>query len=98
MVLSIVQWRDGLLPVLSALTIALIIEVATEAGTVDFYNASTAIYGVVVLVIVASWFLLRRRRVSLQHAKPPTAENGDRLRAAAQRTAPDAPKPRRADS
>ena len=81
-VLSILQWRDGLLPLLSALTIAFIIEVATEAGTTDFYNATTAMYGVVVLVIVASWFLLRRRRVALQ---PTNAEL-------------DASKPHRSDS
>jgi hypothetical protein len=59
---SVVLWRDGVLPCLSILTILLIVEVMTEAGSVAFYNASTGpVYGVIVLVLEASWFLWRRR-------------------------------------
>lgn len=75
-VLSIGCWRDGLLPVLSALTIAFVIEVATEAGSVEFYNASTALYGVLVVVIVASWFLFRRWRVRARAVVPAPHSDG----------------------
>ena len=65
--LSIVCWRDGLLPALSVLTLAFVVEGATEAGSVRFYNASTSLYGVLVLLIVASWFGFRRWRVNPAH-------------------------------
>jgi hypothetical protein len=98
MILSIVQWRDGLLPLLSALTIALLVEVATEAGTVEFYNASTAIYAVLVLLIVASWFLLRRRRVTPEGEESAVARDSGRLKATAQSSTPGASKPDRSHS
>jgi hypothetical protein len=97
MALSIVQWRDGLLPLLAALTVGLFVEVATEAGTVQFYNASPAIYGVSVVVIVASWFLFRRWRVTLQPAEPAPATSTNRFGAAASASAPRASKPRHID-
>jgi hypothetical protein len=59
---SIVLWRDGVLPLLSVLTILMVVEIATEAGSVAFYNASGLVYGLLVLVLEASWFLLRRQR------------------------------------
>jgi hypothetical protein len=59
---SIVLWRDGVLPLLSVLTILMVLEIATEAGSVTFYNASGLVYGLLVLVLEASWFLLRRQR------------------------------------
>jgi hypothetical protein len=60
---SAVLWRDGVLPCLSILTVLLIVEVMTESGSVAFYNAATGpVYGMLVLVLEASWFLWRRRR------------------------------------
>ena len=60
--LSMVLRRDVILPLLSLLTILMVVEVATEAGSVTFYNATGVVYGLLVLVLEASWFLLRRRR------------------------------------
>lgn len=59
---SIVFRRDGVLLLLSILTIFMLAEVVTEAGSVEFYNATGLVYGILVLVLEASWFLLRRRR------------------------------------
>jgi predicted Na+-dependent transporter len=59
---SVVFWRDGVLPLLSILTILMVAEAVTEAGSVEFYNATGLVYGILVLVLEASWFLLRRRR------------------------------------
>lgn len=59
---SIVYWRDGVLPLLSILTILMIAEVVTESGSVEFYNATGLVYGILVLMLEASWFLLRRQR------------------------------------
>jgi hypothetical protein len=59
---SIVLWRDPVLPALSILTILMIAEIVTEAGSVTFYNATAWVYGILVLVLDANWFLLRRRR------------------------------------
>ena len=64
-VLSIVCWRDGFLPFLSFLTILFIAELMTESGSVGFYNTTTGLYGILVLVIGAGWFLVRRWRVKL---------------------------------
>lgn len=63
--LAIVLWRDGVLPILSILTILAVAEIATEAGSVQFYNATGPIYGTLVLLLEATWFLLRRRRINL---------------------------------
>jgi len=59
---SIVLRRDVVLPLLSVLTILMIVEIVTEAGSVTFYNATGLVYGLLVLVLEASWFLLRRRK------------------------------------
>lgn len=59
---SIVLWRDPVLPALSILTILMIAEIVTEAGSVTFYNATAWVYAILVLVLEANWFLLRRRR------------------------------------
>ena len=60
---SFVLWRDGVLPALSILTIPLVVEVMTDAGSVSFYNATTGpIYASLAVVLEASWFLWRRWR------------------------------------
>ena len=54
-------WRDGILPCISVLTILLVVEAMTEAGSVSFYNATTGpVYALAVLGLEASWFLWRR--------------------------------------
>ncbi len=69
--LSIVLRRDVMLPLLSVLTILMLAEVVTEAGTVAFYNASSKIYGLLNLFCQATWFLFRRRRpVTTEDKKP----------------------------
>jgi hypothetical protein len=55
-------WRDGILPLLAVLTIATVGVITTEAVSVAFYNATSRAYGVLALVLEASWFLVRRRR------------------------------------
>jgi hypothetical protein len=60
--LSVVLRQDAVLPLLSILTILMLVELLTEAGSVKFYNASVLVYGILVLVLEASWFLLRRWR------------------------------------
>jgi len=59
---SIELWKDGVLPLLSILTMLMIAEFVTEAGSVDFYNATGLVYGILVLMLEASWFLFRRGR------------------------------------
>ena len=59
---SIVLRRDAVLPLLSVMTIFMLAEVVTEAGSVTFYNATMSVYGILVVVLEASWFLLRRQR------------------------------------
>ena len=59
--LSILCWRDGVLPVLSVLTILWVTEIVTEAGSVQFYNAATGtVYAALVFTLTGSWFLVRR--------------------------------------
>src|ERR1043166_9271194 len=55
---SIVFWRDGVLPMLSVLTLIMITVVLLEASKIELYGL---IYGILVLVLEASWFLKRRR-------------------------------------
>lgn len=62
--LSLVLRKDIILPLLSVLTILMVVEVITEAGSVAFYNATAWVYGVLGAILVASWFLVRRWRVS----------------------------------
>jgi len=62
--LSFVLRKDIVLPLLSVLTILMAAEVISEAGSVAFYNATTWVYAVLGTILVASWFLVRRRRVS----------------------------------
>jgi len=54
--------KDAVLPLLSVLTIFVLAEVVTEAGSATFYEATIGAYGIIVMVIEANWFLLRRRR------------------------------------
>ena len=56
--------KDVILPLLSVLTILMVVEVITEAGSVAFYNATDWVYGILGTILVASWFLIRRWRVS----------------------------------
>jgi hypothetical protein len=62
--LSFVLRDDVVLPLLSVLTLLMVVEVITEAGSVAFYNATAWVYGVLGTILVASWFLVRRWRVS----------------------------------
>ena len=62
---SIVFRKDIFLPILSALTIFMVVEVITEAGSATFYNAIAWIYGISGMILIASWFLVRRWRVSV---------------------------------
>ena len=59
---SIVARRDIFLHILSVLTVFMVAEVVTEAGSTDFYNAMPWIYGILVLVFELTWFLLRRKQ------------------------------------
>lgn len=59
---SIVFRRDAVLPLLSVLTIFMLAEVVSEAGSVTFRDATVWVYGILVWALEASWFLLRRRR------------------------------------
>ena len=61
--LSIVLRKDKALPLLSVLTILMIAEVITEAGSVAFYNATAWVYGVLGAILVAGWYFVRRPRV-----------------------------------
>jgi Ca2+/Na+ antiporter len=61
--LSIVLRKDIVSPLLSVLTILMLAEVITEAGSVAFYNATAWVYGFLVIILEASWFLVRRWRV-----------------------------------
>ena len=61
--LSIVLRNDIFLPLLSILTILRLVEIVTEAGSVWFYNATGWVYGIVLMIVEASWFLVRRWRV-----------------------------------
>lgn len=63
--LSFVLREDIVLPLLSVLTILMVVEVVTEAGSVAFYNATAWVYGVLGTILVASWFLVRRWRISV---------------------------------
>ena len=71
---SIVFWRDGGLPLLAILTIVMVVVVVT--GVYDQlahsrianslgepYDTLLVVTGVLSLILEASWFLLRRRRV-----------------------------------
>lgn len=63
-VLSIICRKDGILPLLSVLTILCVTEIATEAGSAAFYKLTTGpVYAVLVLGLVGSWFFLRRERI-----------------------------------
>ena len=55
---SIVFWRDGVLPMLSFLTLIMIMVVLLEVGKIELYGL---LYGILVIVLEASWFLKRRR-------------------------------------
>jgi len=55
---SILLWRDGVLPILSLLTIIMITVVFSDAGKIELCGL---IYGILVLVLEGSWFLKRRR-------------------------------------
>jgi hypothetical protein len=59
---SIMFWRDAALPILSILTILMLAQVIAEAGPVTPRNVMGLVYGVIVLILEASWFLVRRRR------------------------------------
>ena len=61
-VYSIKVRTDAALWLLSILTIVMVIEVFAEAGSAGFYNAMGLVYGLLVLALEASWFLLRRER------------------------------------
>jgi hypothetical protein len=56
---SIVLWRDGVLPFLSIFTLILV--VIFLAGGESMMELSGWIYGILVLILEASWFFLRRR-------------------------------------
>jgi hypothetical protein len=50
-------------------------------GSVEFYNATGRVYGVLVLVLEATWFLLRRQRAdpTRRRSRPTTRYSGRRL-------------------
>ena len=56
---SIVLWRDCVLPLLSIFTITLV--VIFLAGGESMMELGGLIYGILVLILEASWFFLRRR-------------------------------------
>ena len=60
--LSFVLRKDIVLPILSVLTILMVVEVVTEVGSAAFYNAAAWAYGIVGATLVAGWFLVRRWR------------------------------------
>ncbi len=65
-IFSIVFWRDGVLPILSVLTLILVIvaAVVSKGGVkMDVYGL---IYAILVLVLEGSWFLARRHRQILK--------------------------------
>ena len=66
--LSFVLRKDVVLPVLSVLTILIVVEVITEAGSATVYNATAFVYGVLGTILIGSWFLVRRWRVSASRA------------------------------
>lgn len=59
---SVVLRKDIVLPLLSVLTILMVAEIVTEAGSVEFYNATAWVYGGLGTILEASWFLVRRWR------------------------------------
>ena len=61
--LSIVHRRDIILLLLSTLTILVAVVGATEGVPVAFSNATEWVYLVLVTILEASWFLIRRPRV-----------------------------------
>jgi hypothetical protein len=58
---SIVFWRDGVLPLLSILTILIIGMVGNALAGVDVPGFYGPLYVILVLILEASWFLWRRR-------------------------------------
>jgi hypothetical protein len=61
-ILGFRHWSDVRLLLLSILTILVVIEIATEAGSVAFYNAVPVVYAVVTTALCLTWFLVGRRR------------------------------------
>jgi len=59
---SIVLWRDGVLPFLSVLTLLMATLLFLETGKTWVYGL---IYGILVLLLEASWFFVRRRRLGI---------------------------------
>ena len=62
MALSVRYRRDYTLLILSFLTVLYLVEFATEAGTVKFYNSILSLYGLLNSLILVWWFLFRRKR------------------------------------
>lgn len=63
-VLSVLFRKDLALPLLSILTIVLVVEVFSEAGPPAFRNGVTWAHGIGATLVVGSWFLVRRWRRS----------------------------------
>jgi hypothetical protein len=61
-VLSLRLWRDWPLITLSGMSILFLVEFFTEYGSTAFYNAVPVVYGVGVVAISGTWFLVLRRR------------------------------------
>lgn len=62
-VMTVRLWRHTPLIALSAMSLLVVAEVATEYGSTAFYNTVPIVYGVGVIAISALWFFkLRARR------------------------------------
>ncbi|NHN38991.1 hypothetical protein G8764_16905 [Pseudomaricurvus alcaniphilus] len=59
---SLPFWRDRVLVFLAVITLIMLVQLFAEWGPVKFRNLAGLLYGVTVLLIEASWFLLRRGR------------------------------------
>lgn len=71
-ILSLRYRKDYVLLILAFITILYVVEILTEAGTVQFYNLTLSIYGISGSIFVASWFLYRRKRYYPVHEEPLT--------------------------
>ena len=65
-VLSLRYRQDRALLLLSFLTVLYVLEIISEAGSTKFYNTSLSIYGILSILVLATWFLYRRKSFSVK--------------------------------
>ena len=62
LVLSMMLWRHWPLLILSALTVLSVAVIVMVHGSEAFYNSTAILYAVGVVVMVARWFLVLRKK------------------------------------